>query len=77
MKMVTGAHFIRQLRPFQTSDLNETYRESRQHRADRSCQFSSKSVAPNYHFFSDKRELVVSPYEATSILLWALRAQTR
>ena len=38
--------------------------------------FSSFSVALKPHLISKNYELVLSPYEATEILLWALRAQT-
>ena len=37
--------------------------------------FSSFSVALKPNFISKNYELVLSPYEATEILLWALRAQ--
>ena len=36
---------------------------------------SSFSVALKPHLISKNYELVLSPYEATEILLWALRAQ--
>ena len=39
--------------------------------------FSSFSVALKPHLFSKNYELVLSPYEATEILLWAQRAQIR
>ena len=39
--------------------------------------FSSFSVALKPHFISKNYELVLSPYEATEILLWALRAQIK
>ena len=37
--------------------------------------FSSSSVALKHNFLSKNSELVLPPYEATEILLWALRAQ--
>ena len=37
--------------------------------------FSSFSIALKPHFISKNYELVLSPYEATEILLWAIRAQ--
>ena len=48
-------------------------------RAQRRCKpttrISLSSVALKHNFLNKNYELVVSPYEATAILLWALRAQ--
>ena len=40
-----------------------------------SCQFSSQSFASSDNFWSINCEVVVAPCEATSVLLWTLRAQ--
>ena len=41
-----------------------------------SCQFSPQSFASSNNFWSINCEVVVAPCEATSVLLWTLRAQT-
>ena len=59
----------------QDTDRKTDPSDCRQRPNGRSVRFSSRSVNSGYHFSSINSELVLPPYEATFILLWALRAQ--
>ena len=59
----------------QDTDCKTDPSDCRQRPNGRSVRFSGPSVNSGYHFSFINSELVLSPYEATLILLWALRAQ--
>ena len=61
----------------QDTDFKTDPSDCRQRPNGHTVWLSSQSVNSGYHFSFINSELVLSPYEATFILLWALRAQIK
>ena len=74
-KLLNRAHIDRCKKAQKPRIKNLKTSNRRQRRCQPTIRFSSSLVALNHNFFHNNSELVLPPYEATEILLWALRAQ--